>query len=200
VKPPNSFHLARGALAVLCGAAASLAAIIVPGDESRPPAAPVPQSRPMSGDYRVLLSRSVFSRDHNRPRLAARDVATTQAVSAIPDLTGPAAAEAEANFVLKGVAIEDGLPTAFFEQSLDQQTVRVRAGQAVSHGQISAITLDGINYLAAGKLSHVVIGQTLDGGLATTTTATTQPSTASATPAAEHPAGEKPSWWRKRKP
>ena len=74
--------------------------------------------------------------------------------------------------MLKGVTIEDGLPTAFFEQSLDQQTVRVRAGQAVSHGQISAITLDGINYLTGGKSSHVTIGQTLDGGLANSNDAT----------------------------
>jgi len=182
------------ALLALAGAA-SFAAIRAPDDDMRPTAAPVPQSRPMSGDYRVLLARSVFSRDHNRPRLVARDVSATQSAS-IPDLTGASASEAEANFVLKGVTIEDGLPTAFFEQSLDQQTVRVRAGQSVSHGQISAITLDGINYLTGGKSSHVTIGQTLDGGLAAPTT---QPSNDSAKPVGEHPAGEKPSWWRRSK-
>jgi hypothetical protein len=195
VTTPRFHHSGMIFPLMLLAGAASLAVVVAPDDDMRP-TTPVPQSRPMSVDYRVLLSRSVFSRDHNRPRIVARDVPTTQSASANPDLTGAAASEAEANFVLKGVAIEDGLPTAFFEQSLDQQTVRVRAGQPVSHGQISAITLDGINYLTGGKLSHVTIGQTLDGGLATPTT---QPSTDSAKPVAEHPAGDKPSWWRRSK-
>ena len=175
-------------------AAATFAAVPDPGDDSLPPATAVPKSRPMSPDYRILTLRSVFSRDHNRPRVVPRDLTATT----LPASNDPAASGAEANFVLKGVAIEDGFPTAFFEMSLDQQTVRVRAGQAVSHGQISAITLDGINYQSGGKLSHVVIGQTLDGGMPTAS-ATTQPSNDSLRPAGEHPAGDKPSWWRHSK-
>jgi hypothetical protein len=192
-----TFPMARRMLlAGVLAAAVARAAIPDPGDEILIPPTSVPKSRVMTPEYRILMTRSVFSRDHNRARVVPRDLtATTLPAGSDPALSAAAASAAEANFVLKGVAIEDGLPTAFFEQTADQLTVRVRAGQNVSHGQISAITLDGINYQTAAKLSHVVIGQTLDGGLPTGVP-TTQPSSDSLKPAAEHPAGDKPSWWR----
>jgi len=148
-----------------------------------------PAMRPMTETYRIVLSRSIFSKDH-RPAVAkVLSVATTR-----PDVASSASGP-EASFVLNGVAIEDDVVTAFFEQTADHQIVRTRTGESIARGVINAITLDGVDYVVDGKSSHVSIGQSLDGG---TAVIVSSPSSAAPSAPAEHPAGEKPSWWRKK--
>ena len=109
---PISNH---GCAAVVLLLLAGLA--LAAGDDIHPVVAttPTPTStpaRPMSEAYNVLLVRSIFSRDHNRaaPLASARNAApavpTTQDTRDLPDLTSPLA---EMNYVLKGVAVQDGV-------------------------------------------------------------------------------------------
>jgi hypothetical protein len=151
----------------------------------------------MSSAYKILLERSVFSRD-NRPAPVVHPVPTTQAT--VVESASPGA-EAEANFVLTGVSFEDESPTAFFEQTSEKRFVRKHSGEPLSHGTVNAISLDGIEYAANGKSTHILIGQTLDGGVAVVTTSAPSTATTSSNTSAstEKPAGEKPSWWRKSK-
>lgn len=182
---------------------AALLALLVSGlraaDETRP-AAPPPPSRPMAEPYHILLVRSIFSRDHNRaaPLIRTYATPTTQSVALDPSSAAAqlAAAQAEANFLLKGVSVEDGVPGAFFEQTSAGQLFRVRAGEPISHGKLVNITLDGVDYSNGVTVNRIAIGQALDGGSAAPTT---QPSTAMTATVTEHPAGDKPSWWRRSK-
>ena len=156
------------------------------GDEPRSAPVPEPQPRLLPDPYRVLLLRSIFSKDRSRPE--GSKASTTQDSRA-------EISQAESNFVLKGVATVDDVTTAFFEQTSDKQLVRLRSGDRVSHGQLTAITLDGVDYAVDGKASHINIGQTLDGGVPVTAQAASGSSGNNAG-SSEHLSGEKPKWWR----
>lgn len=177
---------ALGGSLLLLAAGAGLAAV---GDEPRPRPTQPPAVRPMSDDYRVLLMRSIFSRDHNRAVAVVRN----SAPAAVFATTAPAAAET--NFVLKGLAVEDGVYTAFFEQAPDATLLRVHLGDALSHGRVTRITLDGVDYAVTGLTTRVTIGQALDGGYASL--AATRPATEPSRPDAPSTFGTKPSWWRR---
>jgi hypothetical protein len=170
------------ALALLL--AASVAGAATVRRSSAPP--PMPPGTTGSS-YNVLLTRSIFSKDHNRPAVVKTAPTTRPEVSS--------ASLADANFLLNGVAIEDDVVTAFFEQTADHTVVRARTGETIARGVIGAVTLDGVDYVVDGKPTHVGIGQSLDGGTPVVSNASPG---ASASVPPEHPAGEKPSWWRKK--
>jgi len=181
------FWPATASLLIVAAMGAALA--IAASDETRPAPVAIPPSRPMSDLYRVLLVRSIFNRDHNR---AAAVVGRTPAAAVDPSAS--AAAQTEAGLTLFGVSTEDGSPIAFFKNSLDQQIIRVHVGGALARGVISAITLDGVDYVAAGTRMHVNVEETLAGGQVVAAVPATEP--AVKTGPTERLGGEKPSWWR----
>ena len=160
--------------------------------------------KPMSEPYRILLTRSVFARDHRGVPLVSPVVVRPPETREAPRDPGPPPSDpetAEANFVLTGVAIEDetGWYTAFFEQTATQRLLRVHLGEFISHGQVIGISLDGVDYAGRGRPIHVTIGQALSGGMVVASTQPTS-SPAGGTPSATGgAAADKPSWWRKKK-
>ena len=122
----------------------------------------LPPPRPMGEPYRILLSRSIFSRDHNRPSLSRW---TGGGQGGGPASTQPASSplSAEAGLALKGVGFEDGSPAAFIEDGSSHQTRRLRLGDPAGKGRVTQITLDGIDLSTGGTVYHVLIGQLLDG-------------------------------------
>lgn len=142
-------------------------------NDPRPaPAASVPTPPPVSEPYKILLNRTMFSRDRGRSaawaeRAAAERAAADRAAAiAATQPGGPrrfGAGSPEASLALKGVTLEDGVFIAFIEDNFAHETRRVHAGEAIARGQISAMSLDGIEYDAGGKPLRIGIGQTLDG-------------------------------------
>lgn len=131
------------------------------GEEKETRPEPPPVLKPMDNSYNVLLNFSIFARDH-KPAPVTIPVATTHPNdSAVAVLS-------EANFILRGVAMADSRPTAFFEQTTDHQIVKIHLGDPLMHGIVTAGSLDGVDYVVNGKASHIMIGQALDGGMALT--------------------------------
>ena len=137
-------------------------------NDPRPPVLP-PEQRPMANSYNVLLDRSIFSKDHNRPAAILHTATTTRPSEVV--------VTSETNLVLRGVGVADGQATAFFEQVQEQKMMKVRLGEPLLNGLITASTLDGVDYVVGGKASHILIGQALDGGVAVVTPNSPPPST-----------------------
>ena len=100
----------------------------------------------MPSRYEVLASRSIFARES--PQKRAREA----------DARGP-----EAVLVLRGVMDQDGSYTAFVEDTAAGKVQQVRAGDSVARGRVTRVTLAGIEYDSAGRVSQVAIGTALDG-------------------------------------
>jgi hypothetical protein len=165
--------MAKKSWTIFLLAAGSMAATTAGGDETRPAVVPPPAPlRPMPDHYNVLLTRSIFSKD-------SRPAPAVHATAKIAD--GPSASAPEADYVLRGVGVADGQPTAFFELTSEHKIVLVHLGDPVLHGSISAGSLDGVDYVVGGKASHIIIGQSLDGGISVTAPT----ATVSSAPAAE---------------
>jgi hypothetical protein len=135
------------------------------------PAAP-PQVRPMDRSYDVLLTFSIFSRDH-KPAPVVFPTARPA------DPNAPLAPES--GYVLRGVGMADDRPTAFFQTTYDQHVTAIHLGDPILHGVVSGGSLDGIDYVVNGKATHVKIGQSLEGGVAVATP-TTAPADGAVTP------------------
>ncbi len=116
---------------------------------------------PAAADYdeemdksRLLVERNIFRRDR-RPRVA-RPVATTRTVVRTPYDT-------DHNLVLTGIARRDGGYVAFFENTQTGATTRAATSRPVGKGEISAITLDGIEYKRDGSVTTIKVGHSLSG-------------------------------------
>ncbi|MDB5330958.1 MAG: hypothetical protein JWP03_2109 [Phycisphaerales bacterium] len=140
-----------------------------------PAAAPggtVPTPAPVSEAYKIVLTRTMFSRDRGRSaswtERTAAERAEAERLRAIAATQpgGPGrfgSSSPEASLSLKGVTLEDGEYIAFIEDNFAHQTLRVHAGEGIARGQISAMSLDGIEYATGGKPLRIGIGQSLDG-------------------------------------
>ena len=141
---------------------------------------------PMDKAFTVLLERSIFSKD-GRSR-SARPVST--APSSQPYVR-PLTPE-QAN-VFRGVLCPDEEYVAFIENIQNGQVNVLKAGDEIAGGRIAAITLDTMNFAAAGKLHEIRLGQNLAGEMPSATTmptgsftgsyaGTTSPSSSTSTP------------------
>lgn len=101
----------------------------------------------LAPEYQVLIKRSLF---------AADGTASGQAAAA----TSPTADSA---FALKGVSQEDTRYTAYVEDAAAKRVIPVRVGDLLARGRVRDITLHAVEYEVAGRVTHVDIGQTLDG-------------------------------------
>lgn len=113
---------------------------------TRPVAFVVDPKPDLTGTYRILLTRSIFAANHmvldQRPG----------------QLGGP-----EGQLALRGLSLEDGVYSAFIEDTINHSVLRVAAGQAIARGLVAEITLDALHYQREGSKTEVKIGQTLEG-------------------------------------
>jgi hypothetical protein len=106
---------------------------------------------PLTGEYAILTSRSMFL--HGKPPPA--HPATSGPVGGPP--LGP-------GFVLRGVARQGEQPMALVEDMGAHQTKQMHIGDSFAGGKLVAITTDGVDRSVAGKVSHVKVGQPIEGG------------------------------------
>ncbi|HET6251706.1 MAG TPA: hypothetical protein VFE47_28735 [Tepidisphaeraceae bacterium] len=158
-----------GSLALLLGCAGSVWAAGWPQspryESSKPVAAGA--SVTLAEPYKILLTRSIFSRDGRAQPIAYRRPTPVALPPTTTPSTQPAAAwvtpDPEAGYILRGVGMEDGVFSAFFEQTTENKGYVKHVGDTVARGKIMAMSLDGIDYELKNKVSRVIIGQALDG-------------------------------------
>ena len=108
----------------------------------------------LTGPYRILLNRSIFAANH-------------MVLDQRPGQLGGS----EGQLALRGVSLDDGVYSAFIEDTISHSVLRVAAGQAIARGLIAEITLDALRYQREGSKTEVKIGQTLEGFPAPSTSA-----------------------------
>ena len=105
-----------------------------------------------------------------------------------PFMHGPKpgrAAGPEASVVLKGAVEIGGRFIAFFEDKASKRVMLLSMGEAVARGKVKTISLDAIEYEAAGAAAkRIEVGQNLNGEVV--------PPTPTSKPAPPTPAGEGP--------
>src|SRR5438105_11688855 len=141
------------------------------------------------------------------PRLATSRSAVTQPTTATavalpeefailhtrsPFMHGPKpgrGAGPEASLVLKGAVEIGGRFIAFFEDKSSKRVMQLSMGEAVGRGKVKKISLDAIEYEAAGAAAakRIEVGQNLNGEVAPPTP-TSKPA-GPPTPAGEGPGG-----------
>jgi hypothetical protein len=93
------------------------------GATTRPVAYVVDPKPDLTGPYRILLTRSIFAANHmvldQRPG----------------QFGGP-----EGQLALRGVSLDDGVYSAFIEDTISHSVLRVVSGQAIARGLIAEIT------------------------------------------------------------
>ncbi|HSU67820.1 MAG TPA: hypothetical protein VLJ39_13170 [Tepidisphaeraceae bacterium] len=105
--------------------------------------------RPIPAEYQILSRRSIFT---TRP---------------LDPEGGPVAdtppSRPEREFVLRGVASQQGVFQAFVERVPKSRILRLVAGDAVARGRVRRITLGGLDYEANGLVTRIAIGFAFDG-------------------------------------
>lgn len=157
---------------------------IAPASPAAAPTGPVLTPRPIGREYQPVLSRSIFikgaqyvrdygSRSGNRPPDTSSTTYPT--TSTAPTYWSP-----ESTLVFNGAAREEsGRMVAFVENTGLNQITRFQVGDALAQGKVVGITLDGLDYQAGSKVTHVLLGQNLLG--VDVQVLTTQPVTAATT-------------------
>ena len=128
--------------------------------------------RPMAAEFAVLNVRSIFYKGHFVPApLNGPGAGPSPTELTTQPTTAPTP---ESEVVLDGVTHSDDQIVAFLENRSDQKVSLVHVGDAISHGHITDITLDELDYQSGDKLVHVKVGQNLD-GVTASAPPTTQP-------------------------
>lgn len=119
--------------------------------------------------YGAMLSRSIFLKGrqyvtdtHVDPIPGGRSQSGTTTTSAPP----PSYAGAENVLVFNGASNANGQLVAFIENTGMNQIARYHVGDAVgqgAQGKITAITLDSMDYQVGARITHVNLGQNLNG-------------------------------------
>lgn len=146
-------------------AAPQLVRPVEPQNTAPPPARrPVVSmaSTPFPQEYRILLTRSVFSNETDRR--ASRGPGSGQAGGA---------RSYESSLTFRGAMREGSQFVAFIEDNGSNKTMRLKVGEKLGRGEIRQISLNQIVYQVGDLATPVEIGGTLSGtGIAS---ATTQP-------------------------
>lgn len=100
----------------------------------------------LTGVYRILLTRSIFAANHM-----------------VLDQRPGSLSMPERQLALRGLSLEDGIYTAFIEDTISHSISRVAIGEAIARGLVAEITLDSLHYQYQGSKTEVKIGQTLEG-------------------------------------
>jgi hypothetical protein len=119
-----------------------------------PPQAPSGNRNATWEEYRLVLDRNIFSRDRGarpQPRSFRSSVTRT----------------AEDYLILTGVGAQEGLDrVAFFEDAQSGQLFTVSVGRPLGRGILTAISLDSVEYRAAGVTRRIAVGENLTGVVA----------------------------------
>lgn len=119
--------------------------------------------------YSAMLNRSIFLKGQQRVRddyvpPGFRPGPTTTFVS--PSPSSGSYSVAESVLVFNGASDANGQLIAFVENTGMNQIARYHVGDAVGQGttgRITAITLDSIDYTRGSRVTHVNLGQNLNG-------------------------------------
>ena len=142
-------------------------------------------AKPITKEFYPVLSRSIFIK--GRQEVFERDTSiryrppepATQVASTEPT-TAPAPWTPESTLVFNGASDADGQLVAFIENSALNTIGRFHLGEAVAQGKVAAITLDSLDYQAGTRVTHVMLGQNLQG--IDMQVLTTQPVSSTTTP------------------
>lgn len=117
-------------------------------------------------DYRVVVERSIFSRDR-RPK-APPTRTTAEPIDRGPPPPPP---PLQSSFVLVGVSISDERPVAFVEDRRNGQTHALSEGDTVADRVVVAIAFDQVRIMPLdapdAEPAAIAIGRTLTGDLPT---------------------------------
>lgn len=116
--------------------------------------------RPMSGEFAVLLSRSIFVKGRQTVAGYGSSRGGSESVFVV---TTQQASSPEKNLVFNGVTLAGGRADALVEDMAAGKVSTVKVGDAIARGWVAAITLDSLDYESGGKMTHVLIGQDLEG-------------------------------------
>jgi hypothetical protein len=151
-----TFLITMTALAAIAAAASTTLPTTMHTVSTAPTTNPYEALRGMTSNYLVLTQRSIFKK-------GAQDVdpfADTSAPVTPPPIIHTVA---ESSLEFNGATRADNNRAAFFENTSTHEVLMRHAGDALARGKILNITLDSIDYLADGRTSTIMIGQTLDG-------------------------------------
>lgn len=110
-------------------------------------------------NYKIILQRNIFSRQRG-PRI---DPSQSRRMDAPPPPTP------ESYHMLKGIVEENNVYIAFIENTQTGQMLKVREGDSVARGKVTAFNLDTIEYQFEDNKVTVALGNDLEGGKGTTT-------------------------------
>lgn len=120
----------------------------------------VPAPRPFPREYQVLLTRSIFAQNGH-----AADV---------PDDPAAPSARVEDDYILRGVASQNGQMIAFVENPRKDRVFRLGKGDSVCRGKVAGVSFNGVEYEMGGAVTQVGIGYSFDGTRRQPLPATTQ--------------------------
>ena len=130
--------------------------------------------KPMSSVYGAVRYRSIFVRGNQSIGETERPpVRTGNAGPVVPP-------RPEASLVFRGALGVNGRPSALIEDADAHKVYTVQPSGPIARGRVTNITLDDLDYTSGGRVTHVRLGQTLDGTDAAA--GADAPPTAAATP------------------
>jgi hypothetical protein len=107
--------------------------------------------------YAVLKTRSIFVKGNQSIAEEVRPSTYTRG----------GLSDKQANLlVFNGVILVNDEPDALVEDLTTHEVVKVRPGDAIAGGRVSAITFDDLAYELGGTIKHVAIGENLEGAIA----------------------------------
>jgi hypothetical protein len=138
-----------------------------------------PQPRTYSRDFQVVLDRSIFIKGNKETPLVTDDPG--------PIIPRDFVAQAERSMVFNGVTAADAA-VAMVENLDTHEILKLRVGDNILRGKVTAISLDYLDYQVGGRVTRIEFGHTFSGGIpetilgaitspAATGTTTTQPAT-----------------------
>ena len=130
-------------------------------------------AKPLPRDFNLLVSRSVFVHGPQRIFEGPEVPPATQSGNTSLQPSRP-----EKTLLFNGSTRTEGEWVAFIEDTVASRVLKLKVGEPIARGKITAITLSSLNYDANGKSTLVAIGQNLDGESAAPSS--TQPSLAGA--------------------
>jgi hypothetical protein len=130
-------------------------------------------AKPLPRDFNLLVSRSVFVHGPQRIFEGPEVPPTTQ-----PGNSSFQPSRPERTLLFNGSTRTEGEWVAFIEDTVASRVLKLKVGEPIARGKVTAITLSSLNYDANGKSTLVAIGQNLDGESAAPSS--TQPSLAGA--------------------
>jgi hypothetical protein len=96
----------------------------------------------------------------------------------------------ETGFVFRGVVENGGKFTAFIEDRNAKRTTLLAVGESVARGKVKSVTLDAMEYEAAGSAKRIEVGQDLNGVVVPPTPPASKPAPPGGPPQPGGPSGQ----------